>query len=82
MGNKQGANEVGVFVGQIWADNDPRSTGRRLRVVAFDEGDPPTHILAERVGSRSRRQFRIAIKRLRPNSTGYYYVSGPTGDTP
>lgn len=81
MGSKQGADEVGVFIDQVWADNDPRSEGRRLKIVAFDGGDPTTHVLAERMDKRSQRQFCIAIRRLRPNSTGYYYVSGPTKDS-
>lgn len=31
-------NEVPVRVGQIWADNDPRSAGRTLRVDAIVDG--------------------------------------------
>lgn len=64
-----------VQVGQIWADNDKRSSGRRVRIVEVDA----THATVELVGARQRgvssaepgRRTRIRLDRFKPTSTGY-----------
>jgi hypothetical protein len=69
-----------VRPGQIWADNDKRSYGRKVRVVEIDA----THATVELVDQRGRpaantpvqraetgRQTRIRLDRFRPTSTGY-----------
>jgi hypothetical protein len=66
-------------VGQIWQDNDPRSYGRRLRIVDIDD----THALVELVTPRGAghqqakpgRRTRIRLDRFRPTSTGYRHIS-------
>lgn len=80
-----------VRVGQVWADNDVRSTGRQIRVVEVDA----THATVELVDQRGRparghedaqkaepgRQTRIRLDRFRPTSTGYTLLQGaPTGE--
>ncbi|MGX1129938.1 hypothetical protein RKD49_002128 [Streptomyces glaucescens] len=64
-------------VGQIWQDNDPRSDGRRLRIVEIDG----THAVCEEAPRPGRngqakpgRRTRIRLDRFRPTSTGYRYV--------
>lgn len=55
-----------VKVGQVWADNDWRSKGRMVRVLAVDE----THAtVQDRLGMG--RKTRIRLDRFRPTSTGY-----------
>jgi hypothetical protein len=67
-------------VDQIWQDNDPRSPGRYLKLIAVDD----THATAVPVewddlfgvahpmgGARA---TRIRLDRFRPTSTGYRYV--------
>lgn len=68
-------------VGQIWQDNDPRSYGRKLRIVEI--GD--THALVELhqprlpvSSAKPGRRTRIRLDRFRPTSTGYRYI----GTTP
>lgn len=73
---------------QVWADNDKRSAGRTVRVLAVtDKGGGPraeVEILTNTddnqrlidVGSPHVRDMRgkhahIAVRRFRPNSTGY-----------
>lgn len=60
-------------VGQVWADNDWRSAGRKLLIVKI-EGDYaicsvvwPHH--------KTRKRTKVALRRFRPNSTGYRLVS-------
>lgn len=64
-------------VGQVWQDNDPRSYGRRLRIVEIDG----THAVCVLVTARQPvssakpgRRTRIRLDRFRPTSTGYRYV--------
>lgn len=71
-----------VRPGQIWADNDKRSSGRYVRVdfltagrthayveqVAYNEAD---RIAAEMPGAR---KTRIRLDRFRPTSSGYRLV--------
>lgn len=64
--------------GQLWMDNDPRSTGRRLRVVEVDDRYAYCESPAG-LGSKSRKS-RILIDRLHPTSTGYRLIEDPEGD--
>ena len=70
-----------VRVGQVWADNDKRSHGRRVRVVELDG----THAIVTQVdirgvvdSRRRERRTRIRLDRFKPTSTGYRLVT----DTP
>ncbi|WBP89504.1 hypothetical protein [Kitasatospora cathayae] len=64
--------------GQIWADNDKRGYGRKIRVEAVDA----THATVVPVAVTPQgavtllpgRQTRIRLDRLRPTSTGYRLV--------
>jgi len=71
-----------VRVGQIWADNDKRSRGRKVRVVEVGE----THATVEEVVTgwtgRPPRRTRIRLDRFRPTSTGYRLVSEGAGAAP
>ncbi|MFD7101903.1 hypothetical protein [Streptomyces celluloflavus] len=69
---------------QIWADNDPRGTGRYLRIVAIDAShatvravawNADEQIAADLPGART---TRIRLGRFRPTSTGYRYVGEST----
>jgi hypothetical protein len=68
-----------VRVNSVWADNDKRCEGRRVRVVEIDA----THATVVPVDirgvpdSRARyaRRTRIRLDRFRPTSTGYRLVS-------
>lgn len=72
-----------VQPGQIWADNDPRSEGRQVRIVAVDG----THATVELVTGRGvghdaakpGRRTRIRLDRFRPTSTGYRLVTHADG---
>lgn len=61
-----------VRPGQVWADNDRRSSHRRLAVIEVtDLGDGPRALVENTVtGDRTR----IAVRRFRPTSTGYRLV--------
>lgn len=86
------ATEHHVRPGQVWADCDPRSAGRTLRVEAIDQAwhgagemraliDYAVCLVLTRVGGRqatSRRVTRIRISNMRPTATGYRLVT----DTP
>lgn len=62
-----------VRVHQVWADNDRRAAGRKVRVVEVDD----THATVEQADSRAHdrghpgRRTRIRLDRFRPTSTGY-----------
>lgn len=66
-------------VGQIWADNDPRSEGRTL-LIEWTDGTHatvrPVALTAEGqpVPLPGTRQSRIRLNRFRPTSTGYRYL--------
>jgi hypothetical protein len=65
-----------VQVGQVWADNDKRSQGRHVKVVAIEV------TLKQAVVGRCNaegglidaRVTRIRLSRFRPTSTGYRLV--------
>ncbi|MEU8023785.1 hypothetical protein AB0B88_16370 [Micromonospora haikouensis] len=90
-GDPKAIIRVVVRPGQVWADYDPRSPQRRIRVVAVYDGphfDPPGAVV-ELVDQRGRpargheaqqlaepgRQTTIRLDRFRPTSTGYVLVS-------
>ncbi|MET7746557.1 hypothetical protein [Streptomyces sp. NPDC005385] len=64
--------------GQIWQDSDPRSYGRKVRIVEIDG----THALVElhqprgagHLHAKPGRRTRIRLDRFRPTSTGYRYI--------
>ncbi|GIG57099.1 hypothetical protein Lfu02_14710 [Longispora fulva] len=71
---------IEVRVGQVWADNDPRSAGRTVRVDHLMHGMAICTVLTNatnpqfdgegRRDSRGRRT-RIALERFRPTASGY-----------
>ncbi len=62
-------------IGQIWADNDPRSKGRTIRIVSVNERFVQAETLTPAKGYISEtstgRITRIRVDRLRPSTTGY-----------
>lgn len=73
-----------VQVGQVWADNDPRSRGRTLKVVAIVGEHATCVIVTNDVRAhRDRRgkHTRVALRRFKPTQTGYRLISSP-GDAP
>lgn len=64
-----------VRPGQIWADNNPRSTGRKVRVEYVDSRYAYVVVVDSRYQpwpSETRaRHSRILLDRFRPTSTGY-----------
>jgi hypothetical protein len=71
-----------VRLGQIWADNDPRGYGRKVRVVeigdthATVELHQPRHPVSS---AKPGRRTRIRLDRFRPTSTGYRLVTDTDG---
>lgn len=77
-----------VRPGQIWADNDKRSAGRKVRVIAIEDASGwdggkrrplvPARAVVEQVVGRHNegtgRRTRIRLDRFRPTSTGYRLV--------
>lgn len=57
-----------VRAGQVWADNDKRSRGRRVNV------DEHHALVQSSTGTRTR----IRLDRFRPNSTGYRLLTDVT----
>ncbi|MFD7541276.1 MULTISPECIES: hypothetical protein [unclassified Streptomyces] len=66
---------------QIWQDNDPRTTGRFLRIDSVDATyarvlpiawNPTARIAVALPGAR---RTRIRLDRFRPTSTGYRYIT-------
>jgi hypothetical protein len=70
-------NPYGVAVGQVWADNDKRSKGRHVRVVAIEVTLKQAVVRAcSPTGAFSGgRVTRIALRRFQPTSTGYRLVA-------
>ena len=64
-------------VGQIWQDNDPRGSGRRIRIVEVGETHATVELHQPRSTSSARpgRRTRIHLDRFRPTSTGYRYLA-------
>jgi hypothetical protein len=66
-----------IQVGQIWADNDPRSAGRTLQVEVIDERYVRMRVLTDgkaTVRSSVGRLYAISKDRLRPTKNGYILV--------
>lgn len=60
-----------VRVGQVWADNDPRSEGRKVRIIHVDG----THATVGPADPKARgRATRIRLDRFKPTSTGYRLI--------
>lgn len=73
-------SEPVVKAGQVWADNDKRSEGRKVRILSVGE----THAVVEQYvprGSSAKpgRQTQIRLDRFRPTSTGYRLVQDVEG---
>lgn len=79
--------EPTVRPGQVWADNDRRAKGRTLRVDAIDGDKAVCTILTNSDAAQSNldrgdpwtvdmrgKTTRVALRRLRPSSTGYRFV--------
>ena len=78
-----------VRPGQVWADNDPRATGRTLRVIRIEDHIHTAGSLTGKVSyavctvltppanypkGRVGQQVTIRVSRMRPTSTGYRLV--------
>lgn len=68
-----------VRPGQVWADNDTRSRGRQIKVLAVVDGKATcTVVQPPQTPGTTRppqgRVTRISLRRFRPNSTGYRLV--------
>lgn len=67
-----------VRPGQIWADQDKRSDGRKIRIETVDDTHatvvPVTITPQGAVALQPGRATRIRLDRLRPTTTGYQLV--------
>lgn len=86
-------NTPNVRVGQVWADNDKRSAGRHVLIVAIEDGQlaypfPDRAVVAlctpdgrvifsGRNGKETR--TRIRLDRFRPTASGYRLVKDTQG---
>jgi hypothetical protein len=72
------ADDVTVRVGQVWADLDKRSKGRRIRVLEVGQYHATVRDADAVPGAwPPARKTRIRLDRFRPTSTGYRLVSEP-----
>jgi hypothetical protein len=78
-------NEIEIVPGQVWADADPRSAGRRIEITEVGDGWAKGRILsvernvsAKMVGRTTRK---IALRRFKLNNRGYRLVSNPATGT-
>ncbi|WP_280465636.1 hypothetical protein [Nocardia brasiliensis] len=62
-------NETVVKPGQVWADNDPRSTGRLVTILEVGE----THATVK--STTLKRVTKIRLDRFKPTRTGYRLVT-------
>lgn len=78
---------IAIEVGQVWADDDPRSQGRTIRIT---EVDPPNFraravivTVARNVGEDQvgRRTRWISFRRFRPGKRGYRLLENPVTGT-
>jgi thioredoxin reductase len=68
-----------VKVGQVWADNDPRSAGRTIKVISVGTNTVRCEVLTVATGSSTRRlgsTTMISRDRFRPTSNGYRLIEG------
>jgi hypothetical protein len=76
---------VQVSVGQIWADADPRSAGRKIRITEVGDGWARGEIISvernvsQKVVGRTTRK--ISFKRFRPHNRGYRLMANPDTGT-
>lgn len=78
-----------VAPGQLWADNDPRSAGRTLRVMSVDAGKAVCRIESNDAATQARlddprswlggtdrrgKTTTVSVARMVPTSTGYRLV--------
>jgi hypothetical protein len=76
---------MSVLQGQIWADNDKRSQGRRIRVDFVcpwgceKDKNPHAHVVGWDRHGRQTSRTRIRLARFRDNSTGYRLVRTASG---
>ena len=69
-----------VKVGQVWRDTDPRSYGRKMRVVAIDgEHAQLTNVGGGRWSPNGRTTW-VAIRRMKPGSRGYRLIEDVTDE--
>jgi hypothetical protein len=59
---------IKVRVGQVWEDNDPRGTRRKITVIAIKLDQA---LVQSSVG----RKTKITLSRFRPTNTGYKLVT-------
>lgn len=73
------SEQIEVAPGQVWADNDPRSRGRTLKVISVGKQSVRCEVLT--VAPHVRRGVgtvtMIARHRFRPTSNGYRLVEQP-----
>lgn len=66
-----------VKPGQVWADNDKRSKGRHVLVVAVGKPGPLTALVVpctQDGRQTGHRRTKIRLDRFKPTSTGYRFV--------
>ncbi|MGW4467489.1 DUF6354 family protein [Micromonospora sp. NPDC004704] len=69
-------NVPAVAVGQVWADNDRRSAGRKVRIIHVTE----SHAVVGPADPKARgRATRIRLDRFRPTTTGYRLLTNADG---
>lgn len=65
---------------QVWADNDPRSKGRTLKVLAVTDSKAVCEVLTD-ADNTKRSQVgqvtRISLHRFKPTASGYRLVKKP-----
>lgn len=74
-------DSIEVIPGQVWADADPRSAGRRIVITEIGNGWARGRVLSvernvseKQVGRTTRK---IALTRFKPHNRGYRLVSTP-----
>lgn len=74
------SRDVSIRVGQVWADADPRSSGRKIRITEVDVDaelvrgvvvSVGRNVSEARIGQRTRP---IKLARFRPGNRGYRLV--------
>ena len=66
-----------VKVGQVWADNDPRSVGRTIKVIAIGTHSARCETLTPVEGSSRDsvgKTRMVALDRFRPTTNGYRLI--------
>ena len=84
-------SDIEVRPGQVWADNDPRSEGRTLRVDSIEGSKAVCTVLTNSDNTdlsspwqRDMRgkQTRVSLVRFRPTSTGYRLLTDAVPERP